>query len=112
MWAEPVKARRARAPEDSVVCVIVRAEAREGHDRAFEALLKDLAFDISVDEPACLAYVVTRAMGSPSHFAVHARFKQWRAFLEHSETPHFNRALPRLTALLASPVSLEIFFEV
>jgi quinol monooxygenase YgiN len=111
MWAQPIKARQ-RAPADSAVCVILRAETREGEDGAFEALLKDLAFDIEADEPACSAYVVTRAMGSPTHFAVHARFKDWQAFLDHSETPHFNRALPRLTPLLASPVSLEIFFEV
>lgn len=112
MWAEPLKARRARAPAESPVCVIVRAETHDGQDRAFEVLLKDLAVQIGQDEPRCSAYVVSRAMGSPNHFAVHARFQDWRAFLDHSETPHFNRALPRLTALLASPVSLEIFFEV
>jgi quinol monooxygenase YgiN len=51
-------------------------------------------------------------MGSRRHFVVHARFVDWRAFQRHAETPHFNRMLPRLTALLAAPVSMEIFLEV
>jgi quinol monooxygenase YgiN len=51
-------------------------------------------------------------LGSQRHFVVHARFVDWRAFRAHAETPHFNRMLPRLTSLLASPVSMEIFLEV
>jgi quinol monooxygenase YgiN len=55
---------------------------------------------------------VTRAIGSPHHFAVHARFADWSAFKGHAETPHLERALPRLNALLASPIAMEIYFEI
>jgi quinol monooxygenase YgiN len=112
MWAEPIKFRRAAAPAARSVCAVVRAETKPGAEDEFEALLRDLAFHIDADEAGCAAYVVTREMGSLSRFAVHARFVDWRAFQRHGETPHFNRALPRLTALMATPVSLEIFLEV
>lgn len=112
MWAEPIKFRRADAPSRRPVCVTVRGEAREGAEDEFEALLKDLAFSVEADEPGCTSYVLTRQMGSLQHFVVHARFVDWRAFKRHAETPHFNQMLPRLTALLAAPVSMEIFLEV
>ena len=112
MWAEPIKFRRAAAPAKRPVCVTVRGEARDGAEDEFEGLLKDLAFSVEADEPACTSYVVTRQMGSHRHFVVHARFIDWRAFQRHAETPHFNRMLPRLTALLSAPVSMEIFLEV
>lgn len=90
----------------------MRGEASEGSQDEVERLLKDLAFAVDLDEPACTSYVLTRQMGSHRHFVVHARFVDWRAFERHAETPHFNRMLPRLTALLAAPVSMEIFLEV
>ncbi len=112
MWAEPIRFRRADAPSNRAVCVTVRGEACEGAEGEFERLLKDLAFAVDLDEPGCTSYVLTRQMGSHRHFVVHARFVDWRAFQWHAETPHFNRMLPRLTSLLAAPVSMEIFLEV
>ena len=112
MWAEPIKFRRADAPSRRPVCVTVRGEAREGAENDFEAILRDLAFSVDAEEPDCTSYVITRQMGSHRHFVVHARFIDWRAFQRHAETPHFNRVLPRLSALLAAPVSMEIFLEV
>ncbi len=112
MWAEPIKFRRADAPSRRPVCVTVRGEAREGAENDFEAILRDLAFSVDADEPDCTSYVITRQMGSRRHFVVHARFVDWRAFQRHAETAHFNRMLPRLNALLAAPVSMEIFLEV
>lgn len=112
MWAEPIKFRRADAPTKRPVCVTVRGEASEGAQDEVEALLKDLAYAVDVDEPGCTSYVLTRQMGSHRILVVHARFVDWRAFRRHAETPHFNRMLPRLTPLLAAPVSMEIFLEV
>jgi quinol monooxygenase YgiN len=112
LWAEPIKAQKAPGPRNTAVCAIVRAETRPGLDEEFEAQLRDLAFHVEADEDACTAYVVTRALGSRHQFAVHARFENWAAFRQHAETEHLAAALPRLTRLLASPVSLEIFFEV
>ncbi|MBS0385046.1 MAG: antibiotic biosynthesis monooxygenase, partial [Proteobacteria bacterium] len=87
-------------------------QARDGAEEEFERLLRDLAFSVDADEPGCTSYVLTRQLGSHRHFVVHARFVDWRAFRRHAETPHFNRMLPRLTPLLAAPVSMEIFLEV
>ena len=74
--------------------------------------MSDLARHVRAEEAGCDSYTVTRAMGSQAHFAVHARFLDWSAFEEHAETPHLNRLMPRLNALLASPISMEIFLEV
>jgi quinol monooxygenase YgiN len=93
------------------VCVIVRAEAHPGADEKLASLLADLAVRVDADEPECLSYVVTRMIGSSEHFAVHARFASWEAFEAHAETPHLSRVLPRLTALLAAPISMELFLE-
>ena len=100
------------APTALPLCVIIRAEAKPGADGDVEALLCDLAYQVCADEPGCAAYVVTRSMGSTEHFAVHARFADWEAFNAHAETAHLARVLPRLTALLATPISMEIFAEV
>ena len=103
--------RRLRTPGAEAVCVVVRAEAREGADEELASLLEGLAGLVQADEPGCTSYVVTRMMGSSEHFAVHARFASWDAFNAHAETPHLARVLPRLTALLATPISMELFLE-
>jgi quinol monooxygenase YgiN len=103
---------RKPAPPQGAVCAVVRAETRNGADTEFAALLSDLAHQVRAEEDGCKSYVVTRAMGSPEHFAVHAHFADWRAFEEHAETAHLKRLLPRINALLAAPIAMEIFLEV
>lgn len=103
--------RRAATPEGGV-CALVRVQSRDGAGAEFAALLSDLAYSVREDEEGCTSYVVTRMMGSPEHFAVHARFRSWRAFEQHAETPHLTRLMPRINALLAAPFSMEIFLEV
>ncbi|MGE0743504.1 MAG: putative quinol monooxygenase [Hyphomonadaceae bacterium] len=94
------------------ICLIVRAEARAGADEDVEALLRDHAHRVLAEEPGCETYVVTRLIGSREHFAAHARFIDWPAFARHGETTHLQRIMPKLTALLATPISMEIFYEV
>lgn len=112
MSAELIELNAGARSRNRAVCAIVRAKTHVGSDEEFEAELRDLAFHIDADEDTCTSYVITRALGSRDDFAVHARFVNWRAFQQHAETEHLSRALPRLSALLARPVSLEIFFEV
>ena len=106
-----ISSRRRRAPQSEGVCVIVRAETRPGVDEELAALLTEFADRVRADEAGCTSYVVTRMMGSREHFAVHVRFTSWEAFRAHAETAHLRDALPRLTALLATPLSMEIFLE-
>ena len=94
------------------LCVVARAEVVGGLDDEFARKLKDLAQTVRTEENGCLSYAATRVMGSRSHFAIHARFTGWIALHRHTLTPHMKRALPLLTALMTSPVSLEIFMEV
>jgi quinol monooxygenase YgiN len=110
--AERHNAVKAPARKTSPVCLLVRAEARPGAERELKALLADFAFQVRETERGCLAYVVTHAMGSPTHFAAHARFADWSSMQRHAVTPHLARVMPRLDALLVAPVSLEIFLEV
>jgi quinol monooxygenase YgiN len=93
------------------VCAVMRAETHEGRDNEFASLMSDLAFQVRTEEPGCSSYVVTRAMGSRQHFAIHAHFDDWAAFKDHAETPHLSRLLPRLNALPAAPLAMEIFLE-
>lgn len=88
------------------------AEAKQGADEACEALLADLAHRVRTDEAGCEAYVVTRALGETARFVIHARFTDWRAFEEHADTTHMSRIMPRLSALLASPLAMELFLEI
>jgi len=109
--AEPSRAQAALAPQVGNVCAILRAETRAGRDEDFAAVMSDLAHHVRADEPGCESYVVTRAMGSPAHFAIHARFKDWRAFEAHADTAHLSRLMPRLNSLLVAPMAMEIFLE-
>ncbi len=102
---------RQRAPEGAGVCLIVRAEVRTGAEDEFAGVMSTLAERVRAEETGCTSYVVTRMLGSREHFAVHARFASWEAFAAHAETPHLARVLPRLTSLLAAPISMEIFLE-
>jgi quinol monooxygenase YgiN len=110
-WAEPSQAQAATAARPRAVCAVLRAEAREGVDKLFQGLLSDLAHRVRAEEIGCESYVVTRAMGSSEHFVIHARFSDWASFEGHPDTPHFKRFMPRLNALLASPVAMEIYLE-
>lgn len=101
-----------RTPPPGAVCAVVRVETRDGVGAEFAALLSDLAHRVNAEEDGCTSYVVTRVMGSAQHFAVHARFEDWQAFKGHAETPHLKRMLPRINALLASPIAMEIYLEV
>lgn len=98
--------------EERTVCAIARGEALTGNEGELEALLRDLAFAVQAEEAGCTSYLVTRALGSRAHFAVHAHFADMRAFQVHAETPHFKRAMPRIQALLAEPITMELFFAV
>lgn len=103
---------RKRPPPQGPVCAVVRVETRAGAGGEFISILSDLAHRVRNEEEGCTSYHVTRAMGSPDHFAVHARFSDWAAFQGHAETPHLKRAMPRINALLVSPFALEIYLEV
>lgn len=107
-----VKPQLKLVPETRDVCAIVRLETREGAGEACEALLRDFAFLVEADEPGCRSYVVTRTLGSRTHFAAHARFADMRAFEAHADTDHMKRVMPRLNALLTAPISMEIFFAI
>jgi quinol monooxygenase YgiN len=111
-WAQLSRKQRVKARNAPGVCMTVRAEAKPGREQEFEFLLSDMALQVRDHENGCTSYSVTHQLGSPLHFAVHARFADWTAFNLHAETAHMELLLPRLSPLLASPVSLEIFLEV
>lgn|SRR5512145_910531 len=98
--------------EPSTVCALMRAQTRPGVDEEVERLLRDLSRQVRAGEPGCAAYVVTRTLGSRTHFAIHAQFADMAAFEQHAETEHLKQAMPRLSALLAAPLSMELFFAV
>jgi quinol monooxygenase YgiN len=104
--------RKRRPPPQGAVCAIVRVETLAGKSAEFAALLSDLAHRVRSEEDGCTAYHVTRALGSPDHFAVHARFEDWKAFKGHGETVHLKRALPRINALLASSIAMGLYLDV
>lgn len=91
---------------------MLRAEINPGFDNEAEALLRELAVSVRDSELGCDSYVVTRVIGSRNHFAVHAQFTDMDAFERHADTLLMAKAMPRLNALLATPISMEIFFAV
>jgi quinol monooxygenase YgiN len=92
-----------------VVCALLHYAGRQDAEQDLSALLTEFVDQASAEEPGLLSYVVTQAMGSSTHFVVHAQFTDWSAFEAHAETPHMQRFLPRLTALLAAPISMELY---
>lgn len=101
----------AKPPHSAAVCLVVRAEARNGAEDRVGKLLREFAYQVRNDELGCDSYVVTRLIGSDGHFAAHARFVDFDAFRAHGETEHLESLLGRLTPLLASPFAMEIYFE-
>lgn len=100
-----------RAPSGAI-CVTVRLEALPHCDARVAQMMAEFAAHVEADEPGCTYYAVTRQIGSPRHFAAHARFADWDAFNAHADTAHMQAALPELTAALAAPIALEIFIEI
>jgi quinol monooxygenase YgiN len=111
-WAEPSRIGPAATPRPRSVCAVFHAEASPGADEECEALIGDLAREIRTREPGCESYIVTRAMGSRSKFVMHARFMDWSAFEDHAATAHMSRVMPKLSALLAAPLSMELYLEI
>ena len=95
--------------ETRVVCVLLHYAGKDGAAESLQTLLGDFVNHARAEEPGLLSYVVTQALGSQTHFVVHAQFTDWGAFEAHAETPHMQRFLPRLTALLAAPISMELY---
>lgn len=91
------------------MCVLLHYAGKPESENDLGALLADFAHRASAEEAGLLSYVVTQAMGSATHFTVHAQFADWDAFEAHAETEHMQRFLPRLTELLAGPISMELF---
>ena len=104
--------RTRRPPPQGAVGAIVRVETLSGKSGEFASILSDLAYRVRNEEDGSTSYHVTRAMGSTDVFAVHARFEDWAAFKGHADTAHMKRALPRINALLASPIAMELYLEV
>mgnify|MGYP000846229771 CR=1 FL=1 len=111
-WADPSSYRLAAPSVARGVCAVLRAETHPGLDEEFAALMRDFAYEVRDGEVGCDSYVVTRMIGSRNHFAVHAQFADMDAVERHAETSHMARAMPRLNALLATPISMEIFVAV
>lgn len=111
-WADSRSYRVGVLPHSPGICAIMRAETHPGHDQEFERLIRAFADEVRDGEVGCDSYVVTRVMGSRTQFAVHAQFTNMEAFERHADTEHLQAAMPRLSALLATPISMEIFFAV
>lgn len=100
-----------RTATNANVCIVVRAEANAGAGERVGKLLREYAYQVRNEELGCDSYVVTRLIGSNSHFAAHGRFIDFDAFRAHGETEHLEDLLTRLRPLLASPISMEIYHE-
>ncbi|MBC7768748.1 MAG: antibiotic biosynthesis monooxygenase [Phycisphaerales bacterium] len=111
-WADPSSYRLGARADVRSVCAVLKAETHPGLDEDFETLLRDFASEVRDAEIGCDSYVVTRMIGSRNHFAVHAQFTNMEAFERHADTKHLAEAMPRLSAMLAAPLSMEIFFAV
>lgn len=99
------------ATHSAAVCLVVRAEARDGAEERVGKLLREFAYQVRNDELGCDSYTVTRLIGADAHFAAHARFIDFDSFRAHGETEHLESLLERLTPHLASPFAMEIYFE-
>lgn len=111
-WADPSSYKLGAPSASPGVCAVLRAEIHPGYDDEAETLLRELALKVRDSEVGCDSYVVTRMIGSRNHFAVHAHFSTLEALERHADTLHMARAMPRLSALLATPISMEIFVAV
>lgn len=106
--AQPRTSKRT-ATGPRLVCALLHYAGRDDVEHDLRSLLAEFVHEASSEEPGLLSYVVTQAMGSSTHFVVHAQFTDWGAFEAHAETQHMQRFLPRLTALLAAPISMELY---
>jgi len=109
---EDAPAQLKAARHAGAVCVVARLEADVAGAATLERVLGRLAAAVAGDEPRCTSFYVTRPIGAPLHFAVHARFTDWAAFKAHAETAHMTHALAGIRPALAAPMALEIFFEI
>jgi len=111
VWEVLREAEAAKPAKRAAVCVIVRAEAHEGRRECVEKLLRAYAYQVRNAELGCDSYLVTRLIGSEHHFAAHGRFIDWDAFVAHGETEHLHALMEQMTPHLATPISIEIYFE-
>lgn len=111
VWEVLREAEAAKPANCAAVCVIVRAEAHDGQHERVGKLLRTYAYQVRNEELGCESYLVTRLIGSEHYFAAHGRFIDWDAFVAHGETEHLHKLMEQMKPYLATPISIEIYFE-
>lgn len=86
------------------VFIFARFHAREGHEEAVAAALRDVVVPTRA-EPGCLAINAFRSIRDPSLFHLHSRWTEETAFDIHAELPHRRKASDTVRPIAARTVA-------
>ncbi len=88
---------------------IARLVVREGKERDFENLQRELSQLTHAQEPDTLVYDVIRHRSEPRTYVVYGRFRDDAAFQKHQTMPFHDRLVPPILACLAQDMDLQFF---
>ncbi len=86
--------------------IFARFRAREGHEAALEAALREVTSITRELEPGCLAIAPYRSVRDPRLFFIQSRWVDETAFDLHATLPHTLRFLDRVQGLIDHPLDV------
>jgi quinol monooxygenase YgiN len=68
--------------------MVVNFTLKEGHEEAFDELMRETVAEIRRHEPRTLAYVVQHVEGEPLRRVFYELYADWDAFQHHEQQAH------------------------
>ena len=81
---------------------------KEGHERDFESMFRELRLAMRAAEPDCLLYSLLKSRTNPRAYIVHEQYRDQAALDRHESSPHGKVYFPKIRAILEN-ITVEYF---
>ncbi len=87
---------------------IATLAVKQGMEKEFERLQKELSELTHAQEPGTLVYDVIKSRSKPRTYLVYGRFKDEAAFQAHQSSPFHDRLVPPILACVEGEMDLQM----
>ena len=87
---------------------IATLAVKQGMEKEFERLQKELSDLTHAQEPGTLVYDVIKSRSKPRTYLVYGRFKDEAAFQAHQSSPFHDRLVPPILACVEGEMDLQM----
>lgn len=92
-----------------MIAVIAEFTVDPQHTAQFEAIGAELADQVLSNEPEAHIYRIVRSQDDKNRYRIFELYTDQEALRAHSRSEHFRTAFPRITALLTTRPTINVF---